>query len=101
MSNPSRTTYAASPQYPAALEQRAAPQQDRRSPHHQHEERPEARHDVVAEIQQRDVRRPLILWELVEPLHRRRRRAVDEKAQRTVDDEGVVDALMLGVRLTE
>ena len=45
------------PQHPPAAKELAAPQQERRDHHDRDEHRPQPHHDVIAEIQQLDVRR--------------------------------------------
>ena len=82
-------------------EQPVAPQQKRAHRHQQREPRPQAGHDVVGVIQQRQRSRPLVVWNLVESLHFGFGRSIDDEAQRIVDDDRVVYLMCLLVGLAD
>src|SRR5215210_6760199 len=89
------------PEHPASIVQPAPPQQERGQDHNGYEDGPEADHDVVAVVKERDVVRPVLLREGVEPLYLGVPVLVDEVAEGARHDDGVFDAPVLYVRLAD
>src|SRR3712207_2449728 len=89
------------PEHPARLVEPPPPQEKGRQGHDPYKERPEADHDVVGVVEERDVVRPVLLREGLEALHLGVPVLVDEVAEGARDDDGVVYGSVLHVRLAD
>src|SRR6476646_175619 len=89
------------PEQPARFIQLSSPQQERSRSHYGDEDRPQSGHDVIAVIQQRDIRGPLVLRKLIQAFDLGSTGAVNQEAQDLVDNQRIVNALMLFVRLAQ
>src|SRR6476646_4026124 len=87
------------PEQPARFIQLSAPQQKRARGHHGDENRPKAGHDVIAVIEQRNIRRPLVFRKFVQTLYLGRAGAIDQEAQNFVHYHWIVNALMFFIGL--
>src|SRR5215216_3831211 len=89
------------PEHPAGAVQKTPPQQERGDDHDRYEDGPEADHDVVTVVEERDVLRPVLLREGVETLHLGVPVLVDEVAEGARHDDRVLYALVLDIRLAD
>ena len=83
------------------IEERSAIELEGRKEQDRNEDRAEADHDVIAEIEERDIVGPEILRKFVEAFHFRAPGAVGEKAERFWKHKRIIEALFFHVGLAE
>ena len=89
------------PQHLRARKQTAAPQVERGKRHHGDEDGAQPHHDVIAEIEQRNVVGPAILRKRVEALHLGLPALIGQKTQCARNLQRIVQPVILDVRLSD
>ncbi len=89
------------PKDPARFIQFLAPKQERCCGHHGDEDCPQSGHDVIAVIEQRDIRGPLVFGKFIQAFYLGGGSAIDQEAQNFVDHQGIVNAPMLFIGLAQ
>src|SRR5215469_1956811 len=87
------------PKQPPHLKKLLTPEGENRQGRYSDENRAQSSHDVIREVQQRNVGRPVLSRECIQSFHLRFGCAVHKKAEDFVHYQRIVNSLMLHVRL--